>query len=185
MDPNLGPIVSSIMSRDPIVYSMENWESNIYQGAQTFSMTGGGEGANTYQLYCIKPEGIIRPFSILVLCPPIAEEQIIVSVANIDSLLLSTYERKVDTIVTIECISPTSHRLNGSSVLKCLETGQWSDVFPSCVPKTTTDGGIQGDDDGKSRMHAIKVLEGYLKNFLIVCGDPEGGGGAGGPDPLP
>ena len=98
------------------------------------------------------PSLVTHPFSISVLCPPIAEEQIIVSVANIDSLLLSTYERKVDTIVTIECISPTSHRLNGSSVLKCLETGQWSDVFPSCVPKTTTDGVIPGGDDGKSRI---------------------------------
>ena len=87
--------------------------------------------------------------SAAVLCPQIAEEEFILTGDNLDSLLLSNYERSPGTEVKVTCLSSTSHKLIGSNILTCQDNGQWDRPIPVCVTKTTTDGSIlPGDNDG-------------------------------------
>ena len=82
------------------------------------------------------------------LCPELAKPQPdIITIDNIKSLVLSTYERTPGTSVTITCLSNTSHKLVGESVLTCLQNGTWSADVPTCeyvkpttIAPTTTPG---------------------------------------------
>lgn len=67
-----------------------------------------------------------------VLCPKLADESIIITEDNINSLSLSSYERTPGTHVNITCLSNATHRLIGSSTITCLETGQWDAPIPIC-----------------------------------------------------
>ncbi|KAL4216689.1 Sushi [Mactra antiquata] len=65
-------------------------------------------------------------------CTVIAQPTVIITKYNIDSLLLSNYNTSPGSEVAISCLSKSTHRLVGTSILKCLPSGQWNDDIPYC-----------------------------------------------------
>ena len=99
---------------------------------------------------CLIPVTIFVSFSWsppIVLCPILADPHFIITANNYDSLLLSNYNRTNGTEVKVTCLSYSSHQLIGSSLLKCLDTGQWDRSIPACVPRT--DDGANGNSTGE------------------------------------
>ncbi|CAL1531182.1 unnamed protein product [Lymnaea stagnalis] len=70
------------------------------------------------------------------LCPVLATNQNnFVTIDNMASLSLSTYERGNGTVVNISCWSPDTHTLKGSSQVAC-RNGVWVPDPPICEKKT-------------------------------------------------
>ncbi|XP_062615102.1 uncharacterized protein LOC134276827 isoform X2 [Saccostrea cucullata] len=68
------------------------------------------------------------------LCPVLAKEYNIITIANMDSLQLSTYSRRPGTKVKVTCLSNTLKVL-GPTWLTCQNNGTWDKPIPRCVSK--------------------------------------------------
>jgi hypothetical protein len=66
------------------------------------------------------------------LCPVLAKEYNIITIANMNSLQLSTYSRLPGTRVKISCLSNT-FKVMGPTWLTCLRNGSWDKPIPKCL----------------------------------------------------
>ncbi|XP_052237458.1 uncharacterized protein LOC127848841 [Dreissena polymorpha] len=74
-----------------------------------------------------------------VLCPVLVEEVNVITLKNMDSLLLSTYSRLPGTQVRVKCLSELTHSLIGRELITCLPSGQWNAPLPKCIKDTNKD----------------------------------------------
>ena len=65
-------------------------------------------------------------------CPVLAKEYNIITIANMDSLQLSSYDRQPGTTVRVSCLSNT-FKVSGASSLTCLTNGSWDKPIPRCI----------------------------------------------------
>lgn len=70
----------------------------------------------------------------MTLCPELAKEYNIITIANINSLQLSTYDRQSGTRVQVSCLSNT-FKVLGPTSLTCLRNGTWDKQVPKCVSR--------------------------------------------------
>lgn len=122
----------------------------------------------------------------MTLCPELAKEYNIITIANINSLQLSTYDRQPGTRVQVSCLSNT-FKVLGPTSLTCLRNGTWDKQVPKCVsrkeyiasqmkPKTTVspvkpkEGAAQGASSASSIDSSLAVFSGNLVPYIItVC----------------
>lgn len=67
-------------------------------------------------------------------CPVLAKEYNIITIANMNSLQLSSYDRQPGTRVQISCLSNT-FKVIGPTSLTCLSNGTWDKPVPKCVSR--------------------------------------------------
>lgn len=72
-------------------------------------------------------------FSFVSDCEQLAENTVIITSYNFNSLLLSNYDTSPGTQVNVSCLSKKTHDLVGPNALTCLPSGQWNDTIPTCV----------------------------------------------------
>lgn len=107
------------------------------------------------------------------LCPELATPPtFVITIENVDSLRLSTYNRTVGTTVQITCLTRPEFRLVGTPNLTCLGNGSWDDAIPICEPAfdttTTTTAGDGTGADSDITMVPFIVLSSILGLIFLA-----------------
>lgn len=113
-------------------------------------------------------------------CPVLAKEYDIITIANMNSLQLSTYDRQPGTRVQISCLSNT-FKVLGPTSLTCLRNGMWDKPFPKCVsrkeyiasqmkPNTTVSPvkPIEGAAQGKAGSKAFTIVVDWIRKNVFA-----------------
>ncbi|KAK7467992.1 hypothetical protein BaRGS_00036770, partial [Batillaria attramentaria] len=114
-----------------------------------------------------------------VLCPEIATPPgPVITIENVDSLNLSSYDRDPGTVVRVSCLTTPEYRLVGVSSLTCLDDGTWNSEIPACEPNInnpTMTGTSSGDPADISMVPLIVLVSILGVIFLAFVGvmDPE------------
>nr|KAG5688226.1 hypothetical protein BaRGS_003125 [Batillaria attramentaria] len=109
-----------------------------------------------------------------VLCPEIATPPgPVITIENVDSLNLSSYDRDPGTVVRVSCLTTPEYRLVGVSSLTCLDDGTWNSEIPACEPNInnpTMTGTSSGDPADISMVPLIVLVSILGVIFLAFVG---------------